>query len=364
MTTSSRAHENWGSPQSTRPGGIDRAESRSHRSRFAALLVTVGITLAAGTVHAQAASQPSAADLESARELYRDGKELRQKGDLRGALERFKAAHGYGQTPVTGIELGKTHLQLGELVEAREMFLSIGRIKVASDETEKSASARTEAAQLAEQLRPRIPTLVVKVSGVKADAPAQVAIDGANAPVVSLSSMRKVNPGEHAIVVRVSGREEKRSVSLAEGETKEVDVAFTDASPKVADDATVGAGTPADNAASGSGGRPVHVVTWIGLGIGVAGIGLGAVTGVMALGKAGSVTDACRGVSCPPSARADVEDGRTVANISTIAFAVGAAGLATAAVGYFVLSPIRKTARTNGVHLALTPAWAGIHGDF
>jgi hypothetical protein len=322
----------------------------------------IALSAVAGTAHAQPdAQQPSAADLESARELYREGKDLRQKGDLRGALERFKAAHGYGQTPVTGLELGKTHMQLGEIIEAREVFLSIARLKVASDETEKSASARTEAAELAEQLRPRIPTIVVKVSGVNPDTPAQVAVDGISTPVVSLSSTRKVNPGEHTIVVRASGREEKRSASLAEGETKEVDVVFTDASPKSTDGATSDGASAADHPTGG--GRSVHVATWIGLGVGVAGLALGSVTGVMALGKAGNVKDACQGLSCPTSARSDVEDGRTVGNVSTIAFAVGAVGLAMAAVGFFVLSP-SKSARANGVRVAVTPTWAGIHGDF
>jgi hypothetical protein len=310
--------------------------------------------LGAGPVRAQPSeTQPSAADLESARELYKEGKELRQKGDLHGALERFKAAHGYGQTPVTGLELGKTHLQLGELVEAREVLLSIGRMKVASDETEKSTAAREEAAALAEQIRPRIATLVVKVSGVKPDASPQVLVDGANTPVVSLSSMRKVNPGEHAVVIRSGDREEKRSITLAESEQKEVVVAFSDASPK-------GSGPETSPV---SGGRSIHVVTWIGLGVGVVGIALGSITGVMALGKASDVSDACRGLSCPPSARTDVEDGRTVATLSTLGFAVGAVGLATAAVGFFVLSP-KKSASGAGVGLAVRPTWAGIHGAF
>jgi hypothetical protein len=316
--------------------------------------------LAAPRAYAQA-TEPSAADLESARELYREGKDLRQKGDLRGALERFKAAHGYGQTPVTGLELGKAYLQVGDLVEAREVLLSIARLKVASDETEKSAAARTEAADLAEQIRPKIPTLVVKVSGVKPDATPQVLVDGASTPVVSLSSTRKTNPGEHTVVVRSDDREEKRTLTLAEGETKDLDIAISDASPKVSEGA---APTGPEKPAETGGSRSIHVVTWIGLGVGVAGVAVGAVTGVMALGKANDVKDACSGVHCPPSARSDVDHGRTFANISTIGFAVGALGIATAAVGYFVLSPPSKSARAAAVRLVIRPSWAGIDGSF
>src|SRR5688572_2041922 len=127
----------------------------SSRAIVIACAVGLGSLALASPLYAQP-SEPSAADLESARELYKEGKELRTKGDLKGALEKFKAAHAYGGTPVTGVELGKTHMQLGELVEAREILLSVGRMKVQPDETEKSTAARTEAAELAEQIKPKI----------------------------------------------------------------------------------------------------------------------------------------------------------------------------------------------------------------
>jgi hypothetical protein len=286
-------------------------------SRLAAILAIVA-TLGATTAHAD----PTPADLESARELYRDGKELRQKGDLRGALERFKAAHGYGQTPVTGLELGRAHMQLGELVEAREVFLSIARLKVASDETDKSAQARAEAAELAEQVRGRIPTVIVKVSGSPPNAEPAVTIDGVNVPVVSLSSIRKVNPGEHTVAVRVGTHEEKRSVTVSEGESKDVSVDF--------------AGVSSDPQPSV---RRIHPLTYAGAGLAAAGLVVGTVGGVLALGKASSVDDACNGLSCPPSVKSDVDDGRTFATVSTIGFTATAAGLALAAIGLFVLKP-------------------------
>lgn len=326
--------------------------------RLRTLFVVAGLMLGRAA-HAQTA-EPSAADLESARELYRQGKDLRQQGDVRGALERFKAAHRYGQTPVTGLELGKTHQQLGELVEAREVFLSIARIKVAADETEKSAAARTEAAELAEQVRERIPTLVVKVNGVKDESQVKVTVDGAPTPVVSFSSTRRINPGEHAIVVRSADREEKQTVALVEGETKDVEIAITDASPKYGD--------AAKPAAAPGGARSPHVLTWIGLGVGVVGFAVGSITGVMALGKASNVKDACQGTTCPPSARADVEDGRSVATISTIGFLAGGVGLAAAAIGYFVLSPKTSPAATGGsplrVRMLLHPSGVGLDGHF
>jgi len=199
--------------------------SNSHRSRArrACLVFTTSLLLAlpicegseglasaqpaqpapSGSGAAQATSgAPSAADLESARELFKEGRELRQAGDIKHALERFKAAHAYGQTPVTALELGRTHIQLGELIEGREVLLSVARMKVQPDETDKSAAARSEAADLAEDAKKRIPTVTVKLTGVASDSAAQLLVDGSAVPIVGLTGIRKVNPGKHAIVAR------------------------------------------------------------------------------------------------------------------------------------------------------------------
>ncbi len=90
-------------------------------------------------------AQPAnAADLEAARTLYREGKALRAQGDLVGALSKLKAAHELGRTPITGLELARTYEMLHLLVEARATCLDVATIPVASDETERSVTARSE----------------------------------------------------------------------------------------------------------------------------------------------------------------------------------------------------------------------------
>jgi hypothetical protein len=308
---------------------------------------------AASSAQPPPAAQPSAADLESARELFKEGRELRQAGDLPHALERFKAAHAYGQTPVTALELGRTHIQLGELVEGREVLLSVARMKVQSDETDKSAAARAEAADLAEEVKKRISTVMVKVAGTPPEASAQVTVDGSVVPVVGLVGIRKTNPGKHVVIVRAGAREETRTVEVEEGKTQEVtfDLASTTAEPVRPPSPTGGSGT-----------RSISPVTWIGLGLGVAGIGVGAVGGIIALGKASDVNAACDGMHCPPATKDTVDSGRSAATISTIGFAVGGAGLIAAAVGYFILSK----PRASGAYAApfVTAGSVGIDGRF
>lgn len=301
---------------------------------------------------------PSAADLESARELFKEGRELRQSGDLQRALERFKAAHAYGQTPVTALELGRTHIQLGELVEGREVLLSVARMKVQPDETEKSAAARADAADLADEAKKRIPTLSMKITGVAEDSTPQVTVDGAVVPVVGLVAIRKANPGKHTVVARLGTREQTRAVDLVEGKTQDVTLDLSGAG-------AVGptGGAPGGNDATATTPRAISPLTWIGLGVGVIGVGVGSVFGIVALGKASDVKDACSGTRCPPSSKDDVDSGRSAATISTVGFVVGGAGLVAAAIGYFALSkPSAASGRT--VTPFLTSSGLGLDGRF
>jgi hypothetical protein len=302
---------------------------------------------------------PSAADLESARELFKEGRELRQSGDLKRALDRFKAAHAYGQTPVTALELGRTHIQLGELVEGREVLLSVARMKVQPDETEKSAAARTEAADLAEEVKKRIPTVTVKLTGVASDSAAVLQVDGFAVPIVGLTGIRKVNPGKHVVVAKAGTHEETRNIDLEESKTQDLSIDLTGTGTGTGTGAAAPVGPVVPEA---SGPKETSPVTWIGLGVGALGIGVGAVTGIIALGKASKVDKACTSTHCPPSAKNEVDSGRTVATISTIGFAVGGAGLVTAAVGYFLLS--KPKASATGVMPFVTASSVGLDGSF
>jgi hypothetical protein len=192
-------------------------------ARFALLLAGIqGLVVTPGTARAQ-----TAADLETARSLFREGRDLRAKGDLLGALEKLKAAHAAGRTPITGMELARTHAMVGQLVEAREVALDVARIPVAADETERSAEARTEAAHLAESLRERIPTLTVHVTGAPAGAVPQVFVDGEELPAALIGEPRKLDPGAHVIAVRApDGATAMSRATVAERDAQEVAIAY------------------------------------------------------------------------------------------------------------------------------------------
>ena len=102
--------------------------------------MAIAIVTATLAIAASAGAEPNAADLDTARGLYVEGLELRDAGKLEMSLARFKAAHALAATPITSLELGRAHTLLAELVEAREVLLSVERMPVQSGESPKAAS--------------------------------------------------------------------------------------------------------------------------------------------------------------------------------------------------------------------------------
>ncbi len=301
----------------------------------ARLAIVLALTLSAPVAFAQTA-QPTAQELETARTLYKEGKELRAAGDLRGALEKLRAAHALGHTPVTGVELAKTYAMVGKLVEAREVALSVARLGVASDETEKSADARAESAKLAEELRPRIPTLAVRVRGLTPGEVPLVIIDGVQVPAAASAEPQKVDPGKHEIVVRVgegaAAREVRAGAETPEGQMLEIAVDVPPA-PAPAPPPPPPGGPPPDPS------YRTPLLAKLAFGVAVGGTVVGIVAGIEALSYENSVSG-----ECPSSHRCvagtqganDLGSAHTWANVSTVSFVLAGAGLVTGVVDMFV----------------------------
>lgn len=188
------------------------------------MLVAAGITLLSLNALAQ-----SAVDIAQARELFNEGMNLRDQGDASRALDKLRAANALAHTPITGVELGRTHVTLGHLVEAREVFLSVARLPEQAPETSRAKAARAESAQLADQLRERIPSVVVKIAGAPVNT-VSLTIDGASVPRDAVNAPRLVDPGPHIVVARAdNGATATSRVELREGESHEVELDLTDA---------------------------------------------------------------------------------------------------------------------------------------
>jgi len=301
----------------------------------------------------RAAAAPSAIDLESARELWREGKKLREAGKLPEALEKFRAAWALAPTPITGLDLAKTLVLVGKLVEAREVALTAGKLPIPPNESANAQKAREEADALALGLKDRIPSLVPKVSGVDATT-VKVLVDDAEVPTAALGQPRRLDPGTHVVrLVRDTTELAKSSIVLAEGETREVVL-----SPPIAEPPKVlpppGPPPPAPVAPASSPGIPAFGV--VGLSVGAVGIAVGGVAGIIALTRLGKAKDVCAAdKTCPESATSDLDTSRRAGTLSTIGFVVGGVGLAVFGVSLFV-----RGSKPTTVGFSVGPTTAGL----
>jgi hypothetical protein len=340
-------------------------------SRWGALAAAGVLGLFALVAAPRAAyAQRSAADLESARQLYNQGLELRDRGDAQGALAKFRAAHALGNTPLTGLELCKMHASLDQPVEAREVCLGVGRIPPLAGETSRSDEARTEAARIADEMRAKLAAVRLEVTGVPQGREPTVVVDGAPVPTAALGELRAVNPGRHDIRVRIGrGPETRAIVELAPGERKIVALPVhappEDAAPPLAS----GPADPASPARARS--NPLATAGFV---VGGIGVGLGAVSGLVALSDKAELEGKCTDKICGAEDHAALDTARRWGNVSTAGFVVGAGGLLVGLIA--TLAAPRASSRgalplaqsASGPRRVVTPdvgpAGVGVRGTF
>jgi len=323
-----------------------------------------------------AGAQRTAADIESARRLYNEGIELRDKGDMKGALEKFRAAHALGNTPITGVELCKAHAALGQPVEAREICLGVGRIPPLPQETQRSQEARAEAARIAEAEKAKIGALRIKVSGVPAGWEPTVVVDGVTIPPAALGEPRAVNPGTHTISARVgSGVETKATLETKEGEVRDVELIVQPPPAGEQPAPVVGAGQGATSPLPAPEKKRSNVFPVVAFTVGGVAALVGTAAGLAAMSGESDLADKCTNKQCGRELHDDLESAKTWGNVSTAFFVIAGIGLGAGVVSMLATSssksgalPPRTASAPKPSRPTVTPVLglggAGIHGTF
>jgi len=301
------------------------ASRRARLSMTATTLATATLLSASG-----AWAQASAADRETARSMMQEGRDLRDKNDLKGALARFKAADDIMHVPTTTLEVARTQVSMGLLVEALDTIAALRKSAEKPDDPQPFKDARAKAEDLDTQIEGKVPSLTITVAGAaEGDSPA-ISIDGASLPSAVAGLPRKVDPGHHVVTAHAGSGDAKQEVDVAEGEKK--DVALTLAASDGKGDETAPGGEGVKDIVHSPGG-----LTYAGFIGGGVGLIAGTVTGLMSLSKASTVKDECKNMVCLPGQQtSDLNSGNTLATLSTVSFAVAAAGAGVAIVSLIV----------------------------
>jgi hypothetical protein len=302
--------------------------------------------------------------VQAARSLFHEARELHRAGKLDEALEKALAAYHTAPTPVTAMEAGTLLVDLGHLVEARDLLRSVPSLPVSPRESEKGREARQQAVALAASLDGRIP----KLSLAARPPTATILLDGKPANL-DAGAWQGVDPGAHALVVLVDGKPcTTVNVTLAESEERTIDLRDATstcvhdrttevapapspspvAPPATAPPAVVPQPVPVVPASSVGSDNPMR---WIGLaiaGAGVVAIGVGGGLALGAKSQYDSVANQCPAQGCSQAGYDTRNDARSRADVATVVMVVGAA-VAAGGVVLWLLEPSQRTPSVPGV---------------
>lgn len=299
---------------------------------------------------AQPAAPPSAAaqaDREKARALGEEGLEHFAAGRWQEAHDRFEQADRLFHAPTLILYMARCQAKLGRPLAARALYERLLAEPVPPSAPkpflEAQASARTER----DEVDARVGRLTVVVTGGEA----AVSIDGVAMTAADLTS-RPVEPGEHRIEATAPGVPPvTRTVTVAEGAEETVSLAIGRPAPEPPP-------PPIPSEEEGS-----LVPALVAFGVGAAGLGVGSVTGILALSKASELKDQCDGNRCPAALETDRDAVDTLSTLSTVGFVVGGVGVATGIV-LLVVRPGGDEAETTAWRASVGPGRVDVRGTF
>lgn len=348
------------------------------------------ILVAAGLVTAPPAAAQTKEQKAGARAAADAGGDAFDAGKYAEAADLFERAERLMHAPPHLLYAARSHVKLGHLVEARELYLTLTRERLADSAPRPFRDAQNLGEKELAEVEPRLAYVSIVVQPGAGATSVRVTRNGEPVPAELLGVPAPVNPGEYSYQAFADGMESNATtVKLKEGTRETVLLTLRDipgasknkpapaGSPAAAGTSTAGGSLttppPGDSGSSG-GGRPLLVGSIAGFGVAVA----GGVVGTLFLLKSGETSDesdtkfkACNAVKmCPEGSdlAKEIDDidaeATTQQAIGITGLVVGGVGLA-AGVTLLILDQNRSTATSS---TSVTPViglnYWGVSGRF
>jgi hypothetical protein len=250
----------------------------------------------------------------TAREIAKAGLAAFDNGQYEEAFAKLAQAYEIVHVPTLRLYMARAAARLGKLIEASELYLQATRLQVTEGDIAGQHQAQIEAADERVALLPRIPKLVVVVTGVPVGA-VEVTLDGQRVPPALFQPGQLANPGQHEVVARHGNEQTVQHLVLAEKELHTCTFAFRPGP------AAAGAATTPTGPSTG------RTLGWVGIGVGGAGLLFGGIAGLVAVSKRSSLNaGGCVNNHCYSDQRGDVDSYQTLRILSTVGFTVGVIG--------------------------------------
>lgn len=201
--------------------------------RFWNAWLWLGAMLVLGTLffgmRRTAAADPGAFKLRD------EGMAAYNAGDFARAKQSFDAAFKLVPLHTLGVWGARARVKLGLWTEADDQYERLIKTPITRGEPAAEQQAKSEAAKEREDLRHRMPRLRIKLEGVESSE-VEVQIDGVAVDpeflvVKKEGAFRRaksieLDPGEHKIVGIIGEQRQETSVTVTEGQTKDVTLRF------------------------------------------------------------------------------------------------------------------------------------------
>ena len=302
--------------------------------------------------------------------LFEQARKEMAEGSFESACKKFSESDRLDPAIGTKFNLADCQEKSGHVASAWELFKAVESQLAQNDDRYPIARQRREA------LEPQLP----KVQIMLAEGAPQgtvVTVGGVQLSAASLGIPLPMDPGKHELVVSAPGHGSRTfTVELERGRITKAIVSpgAAQAQPQAPAPEPTPAAVPATPATTAPppqdvGAEPAEDNRMLGYvigGVGVVGLGAGAITGFMAMGKKNTADDHCNDdlQVCDEIGKDANDAGRTLGMVSTIGFAVGLVGVGVGT--YFIVTSgdggaaetaLMTQAGPNGGRLSLVGRW-------
>ena len=365
------------SAMDSRRGSVQSAKLGAVVSAFA-VVASASCGLGLGFEGVARADSPSPADQALATTLFREGRRLMEAGQIDQACEKLAESQRLEPGGGTLLNLAACHEKQGRTASAWTEFnaaLAQAR-RDARDDRARAASERIAS------IEARLSTLTIRVTPPATDVTVTLDQTPVRSPAWGVGV--PVDPGEHVIeataphkrpwrakvVVGADHDAQTAQVPLLEDETATgavVPAIVTPPSPKGAENNASNVSPPiaadanvSPSRSSSHAGRD-GVTIAVGV-VGLAGVAVGTIFGLRAISKHEDSDRECPNGLCTRDGAALNDSAHAAGNVSTVAFAVGAAGLGAAAILFFTRPS--SSASSGSARTSLPIAGASPNGAF
>lgn len=322
------------------------------------LVLLLGLGASAGAVPLD---QATPAQLSAAQKTFQAANELYDAKRFDEAITAFRASHAIVASPNSSLMIARSLRELGRLGEA---YTEIER---AASEADAAAAKDDKYTATAKACHDELSALALRVGKIEVKvvhAPAGTTLRvGENEVDVATAKPVVVSPGTVAVVARGDGREVRRTVTVAAGETARValDLAPPPAAPAIAPPPSAEPAPPAPAPAP-----KYRTLAYVVGGVGVAGlVGFG-VFGALDNSKFNSLQSDCPGGHCAPDRGSDIDSGKTYQTLANVSLVVGVVGLGGGVALYVLGSHHQEStaARAPRRAIAIGPGSVSMVGEF